>query len=117
VQFPTIRTCSGFPAAWHVGASLLDVCLCVAGFHHRPHKIVGELAQHGVDHAVVAVFDSVGRFGSEHFTVTADIDARSSLDSRAYVWVYLAATWHCGGAKPCFLIQARLAAALVGMTF
>src|SRR2546429_9088204 len=41
VLFPTVRcrrTCAGFRAVWHAGDRILDVCVCVAAFHHRPHQ-------------------------------------------------------------------------------
>src|SRR4029077_5784232 len=67
VLFPTVRTCSGFRSVWHTGDGVLDVCSCVADFHHRPHQNFRGTAAgtwHGQNHAVwPTVFcDSPGRF-------------------------------------------------------
>lgn len=40
VLFSTVRgrTSYGFRSVWLTGDGILDVCLCVAAAHHRPHK-------------------------------------------------------------------------------
>src|SRR5437870_1715832 len=86
-------------------------------------KILGELRQeHGVDKIM-----PVGRlffaiplavFGSEHFTLTARIAALvpSWIPAHTF-WVYLVGLAFLGAALSiAVLVQARLAAALVGMT-
>jgi hypothetical protein len=86
-------------------------------------KILGELRQlHGVDKIM-----PVGRlffaiplavFGSEHFTLTAIIAALVPRWIPAHTfWVYLAGLAFLGAAVSiAVIVQARLAAALVGMT-
>ena len=86
-------------------------------------KILGELRQvHGVDKIM-----PVGRlffaiplavFGSEHFTFTANVAALVPRWIPAHTfWVYLVGLAFLGAALSiAVLIQARLAAALVGMT-
>ena len=86
-------------------------------------KILGELRQeHGVDKLM-----PVGRlffaiplavFGSEHFTFTANVAALVPRWIPAHTfWVYLVGVAFLGAALSiAVLVQARLAAALVGMT-
>ena len=58
-------------------------------------------------------------FGSEHFTITANIAALVPRWIPAHTfWVYLVgASFICAALSISVLVQARLAAALVGMTF
>jgi uncharacterized membrane protein len=58
-------------------------------------------------------------FGSEHFTITAEIAAMVPRWIPAHTfWVYLVGLgFICAGLSMAVLVQARLAAALVGMTF
>jgi len=58
-------------------------------------------------------------FGSEHFTITADIARLVPRWIPAHTfWVYLVGlAFLCAGLSIATLVQARLAAALVGMTF
>ena len=86
-------------------------------------KILGELAQvHGLDKVMPfgRLFFAIplAVFGSEHFTVTAEI---AKLVPRwipgATFWVYLIGVgFICAAISIVLLIKARLAAALVGMT-
>jgi uncharacterized membrane protein YphA (DoxX/SURF4 family) len=86
-------------------------------------KIFGELAQvHGLDKVMPfgRLFFAIplAVFGSEHFTVTAEI---AKLVPRwipgATFWVYLiGAGFICAAISIAVLVNARLAAALVGMT-
>lgn len=87
-------------------------------------KILGELSQeHGVDKIIPfgRMFFAIplAVFGSEHFTATAAIAA---LVPRwipgATLWVYLiGVAFICAAVSIAILVKARLAAALVGMTF
>ena len=86
-------------------------------------KIFKELAQeHGIDKIMPfgRLFFAIplAVFGSEHFTVTAGI-ARlipSWIPAHTF-WVYLVGlAFLCAGVSITLLVQARLAAALVGMT-
>jgi uncharacterized membrane protein len=87
-------------------------------------KILGELSQeHGMDKIVPfgRMFFAIplAVFGSEHFTATAAIAA---LVPRwipgATFWVYLiGVAFICAAVSIAVLVKARLAAALVGMTF
>jgi uncharacterized membrane protein len=87
-------------------------------------KIFGELPQqHGVDKIMPfgRLFFAIplAVFGSEHLTITADI-ARIVprwIPARTF-WVYLVGVaFICAAVSIAILVQARLAAALVGMTF
>ena len=85
VATPTVLrlTRSGFRAVWHAGDDILDLCLCGAAFHHRPHQIFRGTAAGtwpGQDHAVwPAVFcDSLGRFWFRAFTILLTV-----------LWIYL----------------------------
>jgi len=87
-------------------------------------KIVGELSQeHGVDKIMPfgRLFFAIPMavFGSEHFTITADIAAIVPRWIPAHTfWVYLVGVaFICAALSIVVLVQARLAAALVGMTF
>jgi len=108
----------GIPATaiWiYVCASLLFII----GFI----KILNELPQeHGVDKIMLfgRLFFamSMAVFGSEHFTATADIATLvpSWIPAPAF-WVYLVGlAFLCAALSIAVLVQARLAAALVGMT-
>ena len=94
VQFPTVRcrrTGAGFRAVWHAGDGILDLCLCLAAFHHRPHQNSRGTAAgtwRRQDHAVwPTVFcDSPGRFWFRAFHPHGEYcGPRATLDSRAYV--------------------------------
>jgi len=87
-------------------------------------KIFGELPQqHGVDKIMPfgRLFFAIPMavFGSEHFTITADIAAIVPRWIPAHTfWVYLVGVaFICAAISIAVLVQARLAAALVGMTF
>jgi uncharacterized membrane protein len=87
-------------------------------------KIFGELPQeHGVNKIMPfgRLFFAIplAVFGSEHFTVTADIAALVPRWIPAHTfWVYLVGVaFICAAISIVILVQARLAAALVGMTF
>jgi uncharacterized membrane protein len=87
-------------------------------------KIFGELPhEHGVDKVMPfgRLFFAIplAVFGSEHFTVTADIASLVPRWIPAHTfWVYLVgAAFICAAVSIAVLVQARLAAALVGMTF
>ena len=109
----------GIPATafWiYVCASLLFII----GFI----KILKELPQeHGVDKIMPfgRLFFAIplAVFGSEHFTVTAGIAALVPRWIPAHTfWVYLVGLgFLCAALSIAVLVQARLAAALVGMTF
>jgi uncharacterized membrane protein len=86
-------------------------------------KIFGELRQeHGVDKIMPfgRLFFAIPMavFGSEHFTVTASIAALVPHWIPAHTfWVYLVGVaFLCAAVSMAVLVQARLAAALVGMT-
>ena len=86
-------------------------------------KIFGELPQeHGVDKIMPfgRLFFAIplAVFGSEHFTVTANIAALVPRWIPAHTfWVYLVGVaFLCAALSIAVLVQARLAAALVGMT-
>jgi uncharacterized membrane protein len=109
----------GIPATafWiYVCASLLFII----GFL----KILKELPQeHGVDKIMPfgRLFFAIplAVFGSEHFTVTANIATLVPRWIPAHTfWVYLVGlAFLCAALSIAVLVQARLAAALVGMTF
>jgi uncharacterized membrane protein len=108
----------GMPAItfWMYGCASL---LFIIGFI----KIVSELSQeHTVDKIMPfgRMFFAIPMavFGSEHFTATADIAAIVPRWIPAHTfWVYLVgAAFICAALSIALLIQARLAAALVGMT-
>ena len=87
-------------------------------------KIFGELSQeHGVDKIMPfgRMFFAIplAVFGSEHFTITADIASLVPRWIPAHTfWVYLVGVaFICAAVSIAVLVQARLAAALVGMTF
>ena len=87
-------------------------------------KIFGELSQaHGLDKIMPfgRLFFAIplAVFGSEHFTVTADIATLVPRWIPAHTfWVYLVGVaFLCAAVSIVVLVQARLAAALVGMTF
>ena len=108
----------GMPATafWiYVCASLLFIIGLI--------KIFGELPQeHGVDKIMPfgRLFFAIPMavFGSEHFTITADIATLVPRWIPAHTfWVYLVgAGFICAALSITVLVQARLAAALVGMT-
>jgi uncharacterized membrane protein len=86
-------------------------------------KIFGELSQqHGVDKIMPfgRMFFAIPMavFGSEHFTATANIAAIVPRWIPAHTfWVYLVGVaFICAALSISLLVQARLAAALVGMT-
>ena len=86
-------------------------------------KIFGELSQlHGVDKIMPfgRLFFAVPMavFGSEHFTATANVAALVPRWIPAHTfWVYLVGVaFLCAALSIAVLVQARLAAALVGMT-
>jgi len=86
-------------------------------------KILKELPQeHGVDKIMpfgrLFFAISMAVFGSEHFTATADIGALVPRWIPAHTfWVYLVGlAFLCAALSLAVLVQARLAAALVGMT-
>jgi uncharacterized membrane protein len=86
-------------------------------------KILGELRQvHGVDKVMPfgRLFFAIplAVFGSEHFTFTANVAALVPRWIPAHTfWVYLVGVAFLGAAiSIAILVQARLAAALVGMT-
>jgi len=119
VVFALVAAPFGIPATafWiYVCASLLFII----GFI----KILKELPQeHGVDKImpVGRLFFAIpmGVFGTEHFTVTAGIAALVPRWIPAHTfWVYLVGlAFLCAALSITVLVQARLAAALVGMTF
>jgi uncharacterized membrane protein len=87
-------------------------------------KIFGELPQeHGLDKIMPfgRLFFAIPMavFGSEHFTITADIATIVPRWIPAHTfWVYLVGVaFICAAFSIATLVQARLAAALVGMTF
>ena len=87
-------------------------------------KILKELPQeHGVDKIMpfgrLFFAISMAVFGSEHFTDTADIAALVPRWIPGHTfWVYLVGlAFICAAVSIATLVQARLAAALVGMTF
>ncbi len=87
-------------------------------------KIFGELSQeHGLDKIMPfgRLFFAIPMavFGSEHFTITADIAALVPRWIPVHTfWVYLVGlAFLCAALSIATLVQARLAAALVGMTF
>ena len=87
-------------------------------------KILGELRQmHGGDKIMPfgRLFFAIplAVFGSEHFTITAGIAALVPRWIPAHTfWVYLVGlAFLCAALSITVLVQARLAAALVGMTF
>jgi len=87
-------------------------------------KIFGELSQaHGLDKIMPfgRLFFAIplAVFGSEHFTVTADIATLVPRWIPAHTfWVYLVGVaFLCAAVSIVVLVQARLAAALVGITF
>lgn len=87
-------------------------------------KIFGEQSQlHGLDKIMPfgRMFFAIPMavFGSEHFTITADIAALVPRWIPAHTfWVYLVGlAFICAAVSIAVLVQARLAAALVGMTF
>ena len=87
-------------------------------------KIFGELPrEHGVDKIMPfsRMFFAIPMavFGSEHFTATADIATLVPRWIPAHTfWVYLVGlAFLCAAVSIAVLVQARLAAALVGMTF
>ena len=87
-------------------------------------KIFGELRQvHGVDKIMPfgRLFFAVplAVFGSEHFTATANVATLVPRWIPAHTfWVYLVGVaFLCAALSIAVLVQARLAAALVGMTF
>jgi uncharacterized membrane protein len=108
----------GIPATafWiYVSASLIFI----VGFI----KILRELTQeHGIDKVMPfgRLFFAIplAAFGSEHFTVTAGIAALVPRWIPAHTfWVYLVGlAFLCAALSIAVLVQARLAAALVGMT-
>jgi uncharacterized membrane protein len=108
----------GIPATafWiYVCASLLFIIGVI--------KILNELPQeHGVDKImpVGRLFFAIPMavFGSEHFTATSDIANLVPRWIPAHTfWVYLVGlAFLCAGLSIAILVQARLAAALVGMT-
>jgi uncharacterized membrane protein len=109
----------GIPATafWiHVCASLLLIIGLVKTLTELPRE-------HGADKALLfgrLLFAiPIAVFGSEHFTITANIAALVPRWIPAHTfWVYLVgAGFLCAGLAITVLIQARLAAALVGMTF
>ena len=86
-------------------------------------KILGEIPQeHGVDKIMPCgrLFFAIPMavFGSEHFTATADIANLVPRWIPAHTfWVYLVGVaFLCAAVSIAVLVQARLAAALVGMT-
>lgn len=109
----------GIPATafWmYVCASLLFIIGVI--------KIFGELPQeHGVDKIMpfgrLFFAISMAVFGSEHFTSTADVATLVPRWIPAHTfWVYLVGlAFLCAALSIAVLVQARLAAALVGMTF
>jgi uncharacterized membrane protein len=108
----------GIPATafWmYVGAALIVVVGLV--------KILGELPhQHGLDTVMPfgRLFFAVplAVFGSEHFTITASIASLVPRWIPAHTfWVYLiGVAFLCAALSLVTLVQARLAAALVGLT-
>ena len=87
-------------------------------------KILNELPQeHGVDKLMpfgrMFFAISMAVFGSEHFTATAGIATLVPRWIPAHTfWVYLVGlAFICAAVSIAVLVQARLAAALVGMTF
>jgi uncharacterized membrane protein len=109
----------GIPAIvfWiYVSASLIFIIGLV--------KILGELPQeHGVDKIMPLgrLFFAIplAVFGSEHFTATANVAALVPRWIPAHTfWVYLVGlAFICAALSIAVLVHARLAAALVGMTF
>jgi uncharacterized membrane protein len=87
-------------------------------------RILQELPQeHGVDKIMpfgrLFFAIPIAVFGSEHFTITAEIATMVPRWIPAHTfWVYLVGLgFICAGLSMAVLIQARLAAALVGITF
>ena len=109
----------GIPATtfWvYVCASLLLVIGLIPILRELPQE-------HGVDKIMPfgRLFFAIpmGVFGSEHFTATADIATLvpSWIPAHTF-WVYLVGFgFLCAAVSMAVLVQARLAAALVGMTF
>jgi uncharacterized membrane protein len=105
------------PAFWiYVCASLLFIIGVI--------KILRELPQeHGVDKVMPfgRLFFAIPMavFGSEHFTITANIAALVPRWIPAHTfWVYLVGVaFICAALSIVVMVRARLAAALVGMTF
>jgi uncharacterized membrane protein len=118
VVFALAAALFGIPATafWiYVCASLLFIVGLI--------KIVKELPQeHGVDRIMpfgrLFFAIPIAVFGSEHFTATAGIATLVPRWIPAHTfWVYLVGlAFLCAGLSIAVLVQARLAAALVGMT-
>ena len=109
----------GMPAIafWmYVCASLLFIIGLIKIFNELPQE-------HGVDKVMpfgrLFFAISMAVFGSEHFTDTADIAPLVPRWIPAHTfWVYLVGlAFICAAVSIAVLVQARLAAALVGMTF
>ncbi len=119
VVVPDLRAAPfGIPATpfWIYVCALL---LFIIGFI----KILNELPlEHGVDKIMpfgrLFFAISMAVFGSEHFTATADIATLVPRWIPAHTfWVYLVGlAFLCAALSIAVLVQARLAAALVGMT-
>ncbi len=108
----------GIPATafWiYVCASLLFIIGFIKILNELPHE-------HGLDKIMPfgRLFFAIPMavFGSEHFTATADIATLVPRWIPAHTfWVYLVGlAFLCAGLSIAVLVQARLAAALVGMT-
>src|SRR5437667_8841501 len=104
-------------AFWmYVCASLLFIIGLIKIFNELPQE-------HGVDKIMPfgRLFFAIPMavFGSEHFTATADIATLVPRWIPAHMfWVYLVGlAFLCAGLSMAVLVQARLAAALLGMTF
>src|SRR5438128_12145341 len=109
----------GMPAIafWmYVCASLLFIIGLIKIFNELPQE-------HGVDKVMpfgrLFFAISMAVFGSEHFTATAGIATLVPRWIPAHTfWVYLVGlAFICAAVSIAVLVQARLAAALVGMTF
>jgi uncharacterized membrane protein len=100
----------------YVSASLLLVIGLIKIFRELPQE-------HGLDKVLPfgRLFFAIplAVFGSEHFTLTASIAALVPRWIPAHTfWVYLVgAAFICAALSIAIIVQARLAAALVGMTF
>jgi uncharacterized membrane protein len=104
-------------AFWmYVCASLIFIIGLIKIFREPPQ-------QHGVDKIMPfgGMFFAIPMavFGSEHFTITADIASLVPRWIPAHTfWVYLVGlAFICAAVSIAVLVQARLAAALVGITF
>src|SRR5258708_25857444 len=119
----SVPALAGAPFGMSATAFWMYVCASVL-FIIGLIKIFRELPQeHGVDRIMpfgrLSFAIPMAVFGSEHFTITANIATLVPRWIPAHTfWVYLVGlAFLCAALSIATLVQARLAAALVGMTF